>query len=236
MPISLLDTDLYKVLVQSSDPPRRQTQSISEKLTMQQAVLHHFPAVQATYRFTNRDKDAIFTRNCAEEFQDAVNGEVSRWTSNGHRSSIFVAGFARLEFSGPELEWLRITCPFLKQSYLSYLSTFRFDPSQVRITFVPSLTVGEIGNIDIEVVGPWRETILWEVPLMACLSETYYRVVMTDWSDESQAGEEQAGFSWGPLILNYRRRESIFQGPSTVECGLCIQRIRDTPKTVPPYP
>jgi len=161
MPISLLDTDLYK-------------------LTMQQAVLRHFPDVQATYRFTHRGKDAIFTRKCVEELQDAVNG------------------FSQVELSEPELEWLRITCPFLKQSYLAYLSTFRFDPSQVRITFVPSLT-GETGNIEIEVVGPWRETILWEVPLMACLSETYYRVVVTDWSDEGQA---ETAYSKAQVLLN----------------------------------
>ena len=43
---------------------------------MQQAVLHHFPAVQATYRFTHRGKDAIFTRNCVEQFQAEVNSEV----------------------------------------------------------------------------------------------------------------------------------------------------------------
>jgi len=36
---------------------------------MQQAVLHHFPEAQATYRFTHRDKDVFFTQKCIEEFK-----------------------------------------------------------------------------------------------------------------------------------------------------------------------
>jgi hypothetical protein len=39
---------------------------------MQQAVLHHFPYAQATYRFTHRDKDVFFTRKCVEEFKRVV--------------------------------------------------------------------------------------------------------------------------------------------------------------------
>jgi nicotinate phosphoribosyltransferase len=39
---------------------------------MQQAVLHHFPEAQATYRFTHRDTDVFFTRKCIEEFKVAV--------------------------------------------------------------------------------------------------------------------------------------------------------------------
>jgi nicotinate phosphoribosyltransferase len=42
---------------------------------MQQAVLHHFPDAQATYRFTHRDKTTIFTRHCVEQFQIAVNSK-----------------------------------------------------------------------------------------------------------------------------------------------------------------
>jgi nicotinate phosphoribosyltransferase len=88
-----------------------------------------------------------------------------------------------------ELEWLRQTCPFLKPGYLDYLSAFRFKPDQVHIRFVPISDDGERGNVEIEATGPWLETIFWEVPLMACLSETYFRLVMTDWSYDGQVGK-----------------------------------------------
>ncbi len=39
-----------------------------------------------------------------------------------------------------------------------------------------------------EASGPWAEAILWEVPLMATLSEIYYITVDKDWSNDGQAG------------------------------------------------
>ena len=39
---------------------------------MQQSVLDLFPEVQATYRFTNRNIDTLFSRQCIERFRTAV--------------------------------------------------------------------------------------------------------------------------------------------------------------------
>jgi nicotinic acid phosphoribosyltransferase len=67
---SLLDTDLYKVEEQY---PLARTDSLTAyKLTMQQAVLHHFPTTHATYKFTLRDKSAQFTKEAFDQFQQAV--------------------------------------------------------------------------------------------------------------------------------------------------------------------
>ncbi|KAG6840931.1 hypothetical protein C0991_003189 [Blastosporella zonata] len=151
-PVSILDTDLYK-------------------FTMQQAVLHHFPDVQATYRFTNRDKTRLFSRQSIERFRTAV------------------SQFTDLALTPDELAWLKQTCPFLTSSYLSYLSSYRFKPEQVRITFVPTTADGLFGNVEIEAFGPWIETILWEVPLMATLSECFFSFVDTDWNYDNQERE-----------------------------------------------
>ena len=35
---------------------------------MQQAVLHHFPEAQTTYKFTHRDANVYFTRQSYEQF------------------------------------------------------------------------------------------------------------------------------------------------------------------------
>src|SRR6267154_885828 len=35
---------------------------------MQQAVLHHFPEAQTTYKFSHRDANVYFTRQCHEQF------------------------------------------------------------------------------------------------------------------------------------------------------------------------
>lgn len=42
------------------------------QLTMQQAVLHHYPNLPATYRFTNRSSSTLFTRQCIERFRTAI--------------------------------------------------------------------------------------------------------------------------------------------------------------------
>ena len=62
------------------------------------------------------------------------------------------------------------------------------------IQFVPADDQGDDGKglqgqIYITITGPWVEAIMWEVPLMACLSETYFQTVDKDWDYEGQAGE-----------------------------------------------
>ena len=39
---------------------------------MQQAVLQHFPDVDAVYKFTHRDSDVYFTRECFDLFVESI--------------------------------------------------------------------------------------------------------------------------------------------------------------------
>ncbi|KAH9945496.1 nicotinate phosphoribosyltransferase [Epithele typhae] len=160
LPASLLDTDLYKI-------------------TMQQAVLQHFPAVQGTYRFTHRSKDVYFTRECYLRFKRSV------------------SAFDRLALSSSERAWLEKACPYFKPTYLDYLEAYRFKPEQLSISFEPGRDADR-GHIHIDVSGPWEETILWEVPLMACLSEIYFTTVDTDWDYE---GQEDAAYKKAETML-----------------------------------
>ncbi|KAF5327172.1 hypothetical protein D9619_004623 [Psilocybe cf. subviscida] len=154
-PLSILDTDLYK-------------------LTMQQAVLSQFPDVQASYRFTNRNKATLFSRQSIERFRTAI------------------SDFATLELTPPELSWLERACPFLTPTYLSYLSAYRYKPEQVKVTYEPVTPDNLHGHVEIVVTGPWVETILWEVPLMATLSETFFQSVVTDWNYDNQYAQTQS--------------------------------------------
>ncbi|KAJ6577250.1 nicotinate phosphoribosyltransferase [Mycena capillaripes] len=150
LPRSILDTDLYK-------------------LTMQQAVLHHFPDTQASYKFTMRDKNVVFTKQAFNTFQKTVDR------------------FSDLALTDSEHLWLKTTCPYFTAEYLSYLQKYRFKPTeQVRVQFVPTSPDGETGRIEIDAHGPWIETIFWEVPLMASLSEVYFQCVATDWTYDGQ--------------------------------------------------
>ena len=125
---SLLDTDLYK-------------------LTMQAAVLRHFPDAHVAYRFT--DRGALrFPPPARQALQQAI------------------ARLAQLALSDAEAQWLRQQCPFLPASYVDFLRTFRFRPAeQVR------LDTDAEGRLSVQVTGLWREVILYEVPLMAAICE-----------------------------------------------------------------
>lgn len=78
--------------------------------------------------------------------------------------------------------------PTLKQVRAYSSQTIRFKPEQVKVTFLPNPEDPTLGRIGIEATGPWLETILWEVPLMACLSELFFTTVDTDWSYDGQEG------------------------------------------------
>ena len=166
---------------------------------MQQAVLHHFPGVSATYRFTNRDKTRLFSRQCVERFRTAVSRLSSSSFTPCESSTDFLAEFTDLILTPQEREWLQKSCPFLKPAYLSFLASYRYKPEQVRITFVPVSADGLLGNVGIQVSGPWAETILWEVPLMATLSECFFNSVDIDWNYDNQ---ERKRFAHRTLVFS----------------------------------
>ncbi|KAF9523534.1 nicotinate phosphoribosyltransferase [Crepidotus variabilis] len=159
------------------------------KLTMQQAVLQQYPNLGVTYRFKNRNTSALFSRHCVERFRTAV------------------STFATIQLTKDEREWLAKSCPYFTPEYLDYLESYRFKPEQVKIKYT-SLTDDKLqGNLDIDIAGPWVETILWEVPLMACLSECYFQTVFTDWNYD---GQEELAYAKAKTLLQAGCRVSEF--------------------------
>ncbi|WWC88797.1 nicotinate phosphoribosyltransferase [Kwoniella dendrophila CBS 6074] len=150
IPFSILDTDLYK-------------------LTMQNAVLHHFHDAQVVIRFTNRAPHMLFNRACFD------------WVK-GH-----VLGLSELKLQPEERAALEKAYPWFSSTYLDYLGSMRLDPlNQVKLSFHPKSDDGSLGEIGIVIEGPWRDTILYEVPIMSILSEGYFKFVDTDWNYDGQ--------------------------------------------------
>ena len=172
---------------------------------MQQAVLQHFPTVQATYKFTHRDEDVYFTKECFNLFVESIK-RTSTYQAEFISPVDALADFGEVALTQDERAWLAGACPFFKPEYMTYLAHYRFKPEQVHVTFHPknpSAPVSryqppphangaeernELGRIEIEATGPWHETILWEVPLMSTLSELFFTTVDTDWSYDGQEG------------------------------------------------
>jgi len=120
------------------------------KFTMMQVVLHHFPGAQVEYRFRCRTEGVDLT-----PYMDEIRAEI--------------ADLCRLRFTPRELEYLR-SWRFLKSDFVDLLKLFQLDERFIEVS--PN---GAPGEIDIAIRGPWLHTILFEVPVLAIVSEIYYR-------------------------------------------------------------
>ncbi|KAF4592087.1 polyketide synthase [Ophiocordyceps camponoti-floridani] len=161
----------------SSPPPLVGIESILDtdlyKLTMQCAVFRFFKDVPVTYAFTNRTPDKKFSRAAFEWLDEQVQK------------------LANVSLSEDEYTFLESKCSYFTADYLEYLRNFRLRPSEeVSMTFTPIGTKSDVGDIDIQITGSWSGTILYEIPLLALVSEAYFRFMDTDWNYDGQ--EEQA--------------------------------------------
>jgi nicotinate phosphoribosyltransferase len=120
------------------------------KFTMMQVVLHHFPAAQVEYRFKCRTEGVDLAAHV-----DAIRAEV--------------ASLTQLRFREDELLYLR-GLRFMKSDFVDFLALFQFNEKYIQVT------AGEVeGEIDITIRGPWLHTILYEIPVLAIVSEVYFR-------------------------------------------------------------
>jgi nicotinate phosphoribosyltransferase len=120
------------------------------KFTMMQVVLHHFPGAQVEYRFRCRTP-GVDLRPHLEEIK------------------VELANLCELRFRDDELAYLR-GLRFMKSDFVDFLALFHFNEKYLRAGY------GEApGEIDITIRGPWLHTILYEIPVLAIVSEVYFR-------------------------------------------------------------
>lgn len=117
------------------------------KLHMQQAVFHHYYDVDVAAEFRCRGDDLLGI------YADSIREQVD--------------AMQHLTLQDDEYQWLS-GLPFFKADYLNWLRDFRYKPEQVTVT-------NDNGKLDIRLEGPWREVIMWEVPLLAVISELAHR-------------------------------------------------------------
>jgi len=121
------------------------------KFTMMFAVLQKFPGLRVKYRFKDRNKQVY-----PKDFGYELARQISLMSS--------------LTLTPEEEEFLQAKVKFLPQAFVDFLKGYRFDPSEVAIT-----QHGD-GTLDIEIEGLWYHTILWEVPILAIISELFFKM------------------------------------------------------------
>ncbi|KAK9367828.1 Quinolinate phosphoribosyl transferase [Lipomyces kononenkoae] len=187
---SLLDTDLYK-------------------LTMQAAVLDHYPDTMVSYSFKNRTPEKKLN-------QDAFD-----WI----KEQITLLG--SLSFSTEEINYLRSTVKQLPERYLKFLDTLKLSPEdQVQLEYSP-----ESQDFKAKIKGLWVETILYEIPILALVSEAYFRFVDTDWD---YRGQEECAEAKALQLLEFgcafsefgTRRRRSFKAQELVMRGLVAGDVK----------
>jgi len=117
---------------------------------MQNAVVKLFPGSIVKYEFINRGKHQF-----PDGFDAALREAVNK--------------MAELKLTKDEKKFMAKTCPYIDLPYLDFLEGYHYDPSEVKIH-------QEGSELSVIVEGLWYRTILWEVPLLALISELHYEM------------------------------------------------------------
>jgi nicotinate phosphoribosyltransferase len=118
------------------------------KFTMQHAVIKLFPKAEVRYEFINRGNHQ-FPPHFADLLREAVDAMI------------------HLKLTVAEKKFLSENCPYLDPTYLDFLQGYTYDPDEV--------TIEQQGSeLKVTIEGCWYRTILWEVPVMALISELFY--------------------------------------------------------------
>ncbi|MDD4975495.1 MAG: nicotinate phosphoribosyltransferase [Bacteriovorax sp.] len=118
------------------------------KFTMMQAVFHQYRDVEVEYDFKCRNKGQRL----------------------GHLAEIVrcqIDLMVDLQLQVLEKAFLQSKIRFLTPDFIEFLSDFRFDPLTVTV-------INDDGELRIHIKGKWVNTILWEVPILAIVSEAYF--------------------------------------------------------------
>ena len=120
------------------------------KFTTMNAIQKKFPNAEVLYKFINRGK-TDFPNGFAEELRKEVDG------------------MSDLVLTTEGEAFLRKKCYYFDSVFVDLLKGYRFNPNEVIIK-------QNGGDLEVEIVGLWYRTVLWEVPLMAIISELYFKL------------------------------------------------------------
>lgn len=125
------------------------------KFTMCCAVIENFPRTQVRYEFNDRD-NTVYPQGFADELRRQI------------------AMLETVVITDEEISFMRRRCSYIPAWFYSYLKGFRYDRRRVTVS------QDESGHLGISIEGCWSDTILFEVKILAIVSELYYMMTGRD--------------------------------------------------------
>jgi len=120
------------------------------KFSVMLAIQKLYPWAYVKYAFTNRG-GTQFPEGFAERMKEEV------------------ASMVNLKLTKEEKKFIKKRCYFFDPVFIDFLEGYRYDPEEVKI-------VQNGGDLSVVIEGYWYRTVLWEVPLMAIISELYFKM------------------------------------------------------------
>ncbi len=114
--------------------------------TCQYYVLKTYPRAEVEYSFIDRNK-TVYPEGFAALLQEQVD----------YMKNVVI--------TDEEIAYMTERCVYLPLWYFTFLKGYRFNPAEVAIS------QDEEGHLSITVHGKWFSTIMWEMPLLSCISE-----------------------------------------------------------------
>lgn len=170
------------------------------KLTMMQAVLHNYPNAEVEWEFRCRNDEDLTPYLAEIRYQ--------------------IEQLADISITADQLAFLE-RIPFIKPDFTRFLSLFRFNLRYLQLGI-------EDGQLCVRLRGPWLHVILFEIPLLAIISEVRnryrYRDIKLiqareqlyrklDWLRANASDEELAGFQLADFgtrrRFSYRVQEEV---------------------------
>lgn len=109
-------------------------------------IMQQYPRAEVEYTFFDRN-NTCYPKGFADLLQEQIN-----YMANVHITE------EEVEFMTNQLVWLPLW-------YFSFLRGYRFNPAEVEIS------QDEEGHLSILIRGKWFSTIMWEMPILSCISE-----------------------------------------------------------------
>jgi len=129
------------------------------KFSMDFAILKLFPTAKVRYKLFLRS-EVEFPDGFAEKLREEIKLMES------------------LKLSPQEKDFFIKRCPYIDQSYFDFLEGYRYNSSEVGI-------IQDGGKLELNIEGWWFRVVLWEVPLMALISELYFKMTFHSIYDET---------------------------------------------------
>lgn len=120
------------------------------KFSVMHAIQRLYPWSYVRYEFINRGGDK-FPEGFAEELRKEVDN------------------MAKLKMTKQEKAYTTKRCYFFDPVFIDFLEGYRYNPEEVHISELN-------GQLKVIIEGYWYRTVLWEVPLMAIISELYFKM------------------------------------------------------------